>query len=59
MIDWPFNSHKWSTKNFSLQYPYIIQQIGDENVQTNTSTVNSDNFLNEKTSNLGSICKEC
>ena len=33
--------------------------MGDENVQTNTSTVNSDNLLNEKTSNLGSICKEC
>ena len=32
--------------------------MGDENVQTNTSTVNSDNLLNEKTSNLGSICKE-
>ena len=24
----------WLTWNFSLQYPYIIQQTGDENIQT-------------------------
>ena len=29
-----FNSQKWSTWNFSLQYPYIIQQTGNENIPT-------------------------
>ena len=28
------NTQKWSTCNFSLYYPYIIQQIGNENIQT-------------------------
>ena len=30
----PFNSQKWSTCRFSLEYPYIIQQTGSENTQT-------------------------
>ena len=30
----PFNSQKWQTRNFSLNYPYIIQQTGDEKIQT-------------------------
>ena len=30
----PFNSHKWLTHNFSLKYPNIIQQKGNENTQT-------------------------
>ena len=30
----PFNSQKWLTSNFSLQYPYIIQQTGSENTPT-------------------------
>ena len=30
----PFNSMTWLTYNFSLQYPYIIQQTGSENAQT-------------------------
>ena len=29
-----FNSQEWSTWNFSLQYPHIIQQTADENIQT-------------------------
>ena len=29
-----FNSQKWLTWNFSLQYPYIIQQKGNENIPT-------------------------
>ena len=28
-----FNSRKWLTCKFSLQYPYIIQQTSDENNQ--------------------------
>ena len=28
-----FNSHKWLAVNFSLQYQYIAQQWGDENIQ--------------------------
>ena len=31
---WPFNSQKWLTCTFSLKYPYIIQQAGNENIQT-------------------------
>ena len=31
---WPFNSQKWLKSNFSLQYPYIIQETGNENAQT-------------------------
>ena len=27
-------SHRWLKSNFSLKYPYIIQQTGDENTQT-------------------------
>ena len=27
------NSQKWLTSNFSQQYPYIIQQTGNENTQ--------------------------
>ena len=30
----PLNSRKWLTCNFSLQYPYIIQQAGNENTLT-------------------------
>ena len=30
----PFNSKEWLACNFSLQYPYIIQQTGNENTQT-------------------------
>ena len=30
----PFNSQKWLTCSFSLEYPYIIQQTGSENTQT-------------------------
>ena len=30
----PLNSQKWLTWNFSLQYPYIIQQRANENTQT-------------------------
>ena len=32
----PFNSNfqEWLTWNFSLDYPYIIQQTGNENIQT-------------------------
>ena len=30
----PFNSQKWLTCNFSLSYPYIIQQNVRENSQT-------------------------
>ena len=29
-----FNSHKWLTRNFFLQYSYLIQQTGNENTQT-------------------------
>ena len=29
-----FNSQKWWTFNFSPQYPYVIQQTGNENNQT-------------------------
>lgn len=28
------NSQKWSTCNFSLLYPYHIQQMGNKNTQT-------------------------
>ena len=31
---WPFNSQKWLKSNFSQQYPYIIQETGNENAQT-------------------------
>ena len=31
---WPFNSQMCLTSNFSLQYPYIIQQKWNENTQT-------------------------
>ena len=31
---WPFNSQRWLISNFSLQYPYIIQETGNENTQT-------------------------
>ena len=34
MISQPFNSQKLLTWNFSLQYPFINQQIGNENIQT-------------------------
>ena len=34
MISQPFNSQKWLTWNFSVQYPFINQQIGNENIQT-------------------------
>ena len=34
-VRWSFKSQKWFTCNFSLQYPYIIQQAGNENIQTN------------------------
>ena len=27
-------AQRWLTHNFSLQYPYTIQQTGDENTQT-------------------------
>ena len=30
----PFNSQKWLTCNFSLSYPYIMAQMGNENTQT-------------------------
>ena len=30
----PFNSQKWFTCNFSLQYPYIVQQKFNENTWT-------------------------
>ena len=32
----PLNSNfqEWLTWNFSLDYPYIIQQTGNENIQT-------------------------
>ena len=30
----PFNSHKWLTYNFFLQYSYLIQQTGNESTQT-------------------------
>ena len=30
----PLNSQKWLTCNFSLTYPYIIKQKGNENTQT-------------------------
>ena len=30
----PFNSQKWLIWSFSLQYPYITQQKGNENTQT-------------------------
>ena len=30
----PFNHQKWLTCNFSLLYPYTIQQTGKENTQT-------------------------
>ena len=31
---WPFNPQKWLTCSFPLEYPYIIQQTGNENIQT-------------------------
>ena len=31
---WPFNSQRWLISNFSQQYPYIIQETGNENTQT-------------------------
>ena len=31
----PFNSWLWSTCNFSQKHPFLIQQTGDENMQTN------------------------
>ena len=27
-------AQRWLTRNFSLQYPYTIQQTGDENIHT-------------------------
>ena len=35
----PLNPQKWFTCNFSLQYPYTIQQTGYENTQTNQEEV--------------------
>ena len=32
--DKPFNSKKWSSWNFSPEYPYIIQETGNVNIQT-------------------------
>ena len=32
-IRYLFNSQKWFTSNFSLQYPCTIQQTGIENTQ--------------------------
>ena len=34
-----FNSQKWFTCNFSPQYPYTIQQTGNEITQTYQSEV--------------------
>ena len=34
-----FNSQKRLTCNFSLKYPYIIQQTGTMNIQTNEREV--------------------
>ena len=28
-----YNSHKWLTSNFPLQYPFTIQQTSNENTQ--------------------------
>ena len=36
---WPFNSLQWLTCNFSLSYPYVIQQTGNENNQTDQEEV--------------------
>ena len=33
-FSYPFNSQKWLKWNFFLQYSYIIQQKGNENIQT-------------------------
>lgn len=35
----PFNSWLRSTFNFSLKHPFLIQQTGDENMQTNQAEV--------------------
>ena len=32
-IMYPFNSQKWFISNFSLQYPFTVQQTGNENTQ--------------------------
>ena len=36
----PFYSQRWLTCNFSPKYPYIIQQVGDENTQFQILMIN-------------------